>query len=84
MLITILIVTIGLIFVALIWLLIISGLFKRISINITQPPFDQLTIAYKFQRGDYSKSGDLFKAICNYSPLHRKLGIYYDNPKVVS
>jgi hypothetical protein len=83
MFVAILIIVISLIFVSLIWLLKRSSLFKPILINIIQPPFDQLTIAYKFHRGNYSKSGDLFKILCNYSPLHFKLGIYYDNPEVV-
>jgi len=38
---------------------------------------------YKFHRGAYSKSGNFFKTICKYSPLHLKLGIYYDDPHVV-
>jgi hypothetical protein len=84
MFITIFALAIGVIFFVLLWLLKTSGLFKPILINITQPPFDQLTIIYKFHRGAYSKSGDAFKSISKYSPLHLKLGIYYDDPHVVS
>ncbi|CAF1514731.1 unnamed protein product [Rotaria sordida] len=81
MLILILITVIILICLIVIWLLNTLGLFKPISIKITQPPFNELTILYKFQRGDYSKSGDIFKDIDKYSSSHDKLGIYYDSPK---
>lgn len=67
----------------LIWLLKSLGLFKSIIIQIAQPPFDQLTIAYKFQCGSYSKSGEIFKDISKYSSSLDMLGIYYDNPKTV-
>ena len=84
MMIAILAATIVLILLGLLWLLKRSGLFKPILINITQPPFDQITIMYKFHRGAYSKSGDSFQTLCKYSPLHLKLGIYYDDPQLVS
>lgn len=88
MLITIIIIAIGLTFFALIltifWLLKVSGLFTSIKIQIVDPSFQSLTIAYKFQQGDYSKSSDTFKDILNYSPSHSTIGIYYDNPDVVS
>lgn len=84
MLIAILIIVISLISVSVIWLLTTAGLFEQISIQITKPPFNQLTIAYKFQRGAYSKSADIFKEINRYSKSLDKLGIYYDDPKIVS
>jgi hypothetical protein len=88
MLITIIIIAIGLTFLSLIltifWLLKVSGLFTPIKINIIQPSFEYLTIVYKFQQGDYSKSADIFKDILNYSPSHSTIAIYYDNPDVVS
>jgi hypothetical protein len=88
MIITIIIIAIGLTFFALIatiiWLLKVSGLFTSIRIKILQPSFEFLTIVYKFDRGDYSKSADIFKDILNYSPSHSTIAIYYDNPDVVS
>ncbi|CAF1434954.1 unnamed protein product, partial [Rotaria sordida] len=72
MLILILIIVIILICLIVIWLLNTLGLFKPISIKITQPPFNELTIVYKFQRGDYSKSSDIFKDIDKYSSSHDK------------
>ena len=88
MLITIIIVAIVLTFVALIatiiWLLKASGLFTPIRMKIAQPTFELLTVVYKFQKGDYSQSADIFKDILNYSPSHSTIGIYYDNPNTVS
>ena len=85
---TILIFAIVLTFSALIltvvWLLKASGLFTSIRIKVTKPSFDDLTILYKFQQGDYSQSADIFRDILNYSPSHRTLGIYYDKPADVS
>ena len=83
MLIPLLVISIGLICAALFWIFK-SCLFKPISIKITQPPFDRMTIVYKFQYGAYSKSADIFRDIYKYSSSHDKLDIYYDDPKVVS
>ena len=84
----IIIIAIGLTFLSLLltifWLLKVSGLFTPIKINIIQPSFEFLTIVYKFQQGDYSTAADIFKDILNYSPSHSTIGIYYDNPDVVS
>ncbi|CAF4986619.1 unnamed protein product, partial [Rotaria sp. Silwood1] len=86
MLTTIIIIAIGLTFLALIltiiWLLKISGLFTSIKIQVLQPSFEFLTIAYKYQQGDYSKSADIFRDILNYSPSHSTIAIYYDNVDV--
>ncbi len=88
MLITIIIIAIGLTFLSLIatiiWLLKVSGLFTPIKLTIAQPSFEFLTIVYKFQQGDHSKSADIFKDILNYSPSHSTIAIYYDNSDVVS
>ncbi|CAF4217471.1 unnamed protein product [Rotaria magnacalcarata] len=83
MMITTVIAVIVLISLVVLWLLKTLGVFKTISIQITQPPFKQLTIVYKFQRGSYSKAGDIFNDIAKYSSSLDKLGIYYDHPKVV-
>ena len=84
----IILIAIGLTLLALIltilWLLRVSGLFTQIKIKLAEPPFENLTILYKFQQGDYSKSTDIFKDILNYSPSHSTMAIYYDNPDVVS
>ncbi len=88
MLITIIIIAIALTFIALIatiiWLLKVSGLFTSIRMKIAEPSFEFLTIVYKFQKGDYSQSADIFKDILNYSPSHSTIAIYYDNPEIVS
>ena len=88
MTITIILIAIGFTFVALIltifWLLRVSGLFTPIQIKIAQPSFENLTIVYKFQQGDYSKSTDIFQDILNYSPSHSTIAIYYDNSDIVS
>jgi hypothetical protein len=88
MLITFIIIAIGLTFLSLIltiiWLLKASGLFTPIRIKIAQPSFEDLTIVYKFQQGDYSQSADIFKDLLNYSPSHSTIAIYYDNPDDVS
>ncbi|CAF3596283.1 unnamed protein product [Rotaria socialis] len=86
MLITAIIFAIGLTILALIatiiWLLKASGLFTSIKIQVTQPSFEFLTIVYKFQKGDYSTSADIFRDIINYSPSHSTIGIYYDKTDV--
>jgi hypothetical protein len=61
----------------------ISGIFTSIRIDIVKPSFEDLTIAYKFQQGDYSQSAEIFKDILNYSASHSTIGIYYDNPNNV-
>lgn len=85
---TIIIIAIGLTTLALIttiiWLLKVSGLFTPIKFRIIEPNFEFLTVMYKFQKGDYAQSADVFKDILNYSPAHSTIGIYYDNPTVVS
>ena len=85
---TIIIVAIGLTTLALIttiiWLLKVSGLFTSIKFRIIEPTFEFLPVMYKFQKGDYTQSADIFKDILNYSPSHSTMGIYYDNPNVVS
>ncbi|CAF1413832.1 unnamed protein product, partial [Rotaria magnacalcarata] len=64
MMITTVIAAIVLISLVVLWLLKTLGVFKSISIQITQPPFKQLTIVYKFQRGSYSKAeNNVFGAI---------------------
>lgn len=87
MLITIILIAIGLTTIALIltifWLLKVSGLFTSIKIQIIEPPFEFVTIAYKFQKGDYSTSADTFRDILNYSPSHSTIAIYYDKPDSV-
>jgi len=84
MLVTIIIIAIGLtglsLIATIIWLLKVSGLFSSVKIKIAQPSFEFLTIAYKYEQGDYSKSADIFRDILNFSPGHSTLAIYYDNP----
>jgi hypothetical protein len=84
---TVLIVAIGFtalaLIVTIVWLLKASGLFTSIRIKIAQPAYEDLTVAYKFQKGDYSTSADIFRDILNYSPSHSTIGIYYDNPNDV-
>ena len=84
---TVLIVAIGFtvltLIVTIVWLLKASGLFASIRIKIAQPAYEDLTVAYKFQKGDYSTSADIFRDILNYSPSHSTMGIYYDNPNDV-
>ena len=88
MLTTIILIAIGFTLLALLltifWLLKVSGLFFPIKIKIAQSPFECITIVYKFQQGDYSKSADLFKDFLNYSPSHSTIAIYYDKPDIVS
>jgi hypothetical protein len=88
MLTTILIGAIGLTILALIltvvWLLKVSGLFTPIRIKLVQPSFEHLTVVYKFQRGDYATSADIFKDMLHFTAGHSTMGIYYDNPRVVS
>lgn len=85
---TIIIIAIGLLSLALIttiiWLLKVSGLFTSIKFSITQPTFEFLTVMYKFQKGDYAQSAEIFKDFLNYAPSHATTAIYYDNPAVVS
>lgn len=88
MIVTIIVIAIGVTFIALIatiiWLLKASGLFTSIKIKISEPSFEYLTIVYKFQQGDYATSADIFKDIMNFSPSHSTIAIYYDNVDVVS
>ena len=88
MLIGMIIVAIGVTFLSLIltviWLLKVSGLFTSIRINLARPSFELLTIVYKFQQGDYAQAADVFKDLLHYCQGHSTIGIYYDNPAVVS
>lgn len=66
-------------------LLYVSGLFHTIEIGTGKPPIGQVTIAYKFVRGPYKDSGQFFTELSSHlKPEQHCLGIFYDDPKVVS
>lgn len=66
-------------------LLIFSGLFENVNVGTGKPPIGEVTLAYKFARGPYKDSGQLFTEISLLAPPggHRCIGIYYDDPKSV-
>ena len=66
-------------------LLYASGLFHHVEIGTGKPPIGQVVIAYKFMKGPYKDCGQLFTEVCSrIKPEQKSLGIYYDDPKVVS
>ena len=70
-----------------VYYVISAGVFYKPVIRTGSPPFEIVCIGYKFYQGTYSQDaknafGDLAK-ICRKQSLNF-LGIYYDNPKLVS
>ena len=66
-------------------LLYVSGIFHQVQVGTGKPPIGQVIIAYKFAKGPYKESGHLFTELCSrLKPEQKCLGIYYDDPKVVS
>lgn len=66
-------------------LLYASGIFHHVEIGTGKPPIGQVVIAYKFMKGPYKDCGQLFTEVCSrIKPEQKSLGIYYDDPKVVS
>ena len=74
-----------LLFLTLFALVYVSGVFHNVEVGTGKPPIEQVIIAYKFAKGPYRESGQLFTEIAPFlEPEQRTLGIYYDDPKVVS
>jgi len=65
-------------------LLIYSGVFDRLEdISTGKPPIGKTIIAYKFEKGPYNESGQIFTEAAIISPKNKALGIYYDDPQKV-
>ena len=64
-------------------LLYVSGLLSGIDVGAGDPPIGKATVAYKFARGSYRNSGDLFNEVTKHAPEYKCLGIYYDDPRLV-
>ena len=60
------------------------GLFSEVQVKTGAPPFQQLTICYKFNRGPYKGCGHLFTEIYSIAPELKTIGLYYDDPEAVS
>lgn len=65
-----------------------AGLFRRVDIRVTKPPF-QIGghYFYKFYQMGYREgAGQAFRAIEKFpiKKCHKKVGIYYDDPRTVS
>ena len=60
------------------------GLFSTIEVKAGKPSFGELTVAYKFCHGPYSKAGELFTETTAAFPDCNLIGVYYDDPKKVS
>ena len=70
-----------------VYYVISAGLFYKPVIVTGSPPFETVCIGYKFYQGTYSV--DAKRAFCDLAKVSSKqplnfLGIYYDNPKLVS
>lgn len=61
-----------------------SGGFHVIDIKVGLPPFRRLYVAYKFQKNSYDKCHSVFRELYSHASVKEILGIYYDDPKVVS
>ncbi|XP_006892329.1 PREDICTED: testis-expressed sequence 264 protein isoform X2 [Elephantulus edwardii] len=59
-----------------------SGLLAEVAVNAGSPPIRNVTVAYKFHKGSYSKTGHLFTESCSLSPKLRSIAVYYDNPRM--
>ncbi|XP_006876067.1 PREDICTED: testis-expressed sequence 264 protein isoform X2 [Chrysochloris asiatica] len=57
-----------------------SGLLAEVAVRAGSPPIRNITVAYKFHRGPYGKTGHLFTESCSISPKLRSIAVYYDNP----
>ncbi len=64
--------------------LLYSGLITKITVGAGKPPIENVTIAYKFGRGPYKNTGELFTEVTSIAPQQRCIGIYYDDPQQVS
>ncbi|XP_006876066.1 PREDICTED: testis-expressed sequence 264 protein isoform X1 [Chrysochloris asiatica] len=60
-----------------------SGLLAEVAVRAGSPPIRNITVAYKFHRGPYGKTGHLFTESCSISPKLRSIAVYYDNPHTV-
>ncbi|XP_076045160.1 testis-expressed protein 264 homolog isoform X2 [Oratosquilla oratoria] len=73
-LLAVVLVTIGL-------LLIQAGLFTPVVVRTCKPEIGEVKIAYKYNKGPYSGSGQLFTEVHTLLPEYRTIGVYYDDPK---
>jgi len=62
-------------------LLFYLGMFRKILINVGKPPVKKFRGYYKFARGDYKESGDLYEEVNKLAPELKTFGIYYDDPE---
>ncbi|KAF0309885.1 Testis-expressed protein 264 [Amphibalanus amphitrite] len=60
------------------------GLFSEVEVKTGAPPFRELTVCYKFNRGPYKGCGHLFTEIYSIAPELKTIGLYYDDPEAVS
>lgn len=60
------------------------GLFSEVEVKTGTPPFRELTVCYKFNRGPYKGCGHLFTEIYSIAPELKTIGFYYDDPEAVS
>jgi hypothetical protein len=75
---------VALIALTLLVLLVHSGLFRTVEeVGTGKPPIGQVVIAYKFQKGPYNSSGQIFTEAAIIAPTNKALGIYYDDPDKV-
>lgn len=74
----------ALLIVTLLVLLVYSGLFASVDVKTGPPPMNKVVIAYKDGKGPYSNTGSFFSEAVSIAPDKKSIGIYYDNPEVVS
>ncbi|XP_037070772.1 testis-expressed protein 264-like [Pollicipes pollicipes] len=60
------------------------GLFSEVDVKSGTPPFRELTICYKFNRGPYKGCGHFFTEIYSIAPELKTIGFYYDDPERVN
>ena len=66
------------------YLLHYIGIFYHVKVTRGKPIISNVWIAYKDHVGPYEKCGSHFTEVSSLLPKLECIGIYYDDPKVVS
>ncbi|KAL4226190.1 hypothetical protein ACF0H5_014176 [Mactra antiquata] len=65
------------------YLLYLLGVSKPIDVKAGAPPLQNATVAYKFAKGPYKNSGQIFTEVALLCPDLKCIGLYYDNPNEI-
>lgn len=64
--------------------LYLCGITRTVDVGAGSPPIGKVILAYKFARGPYYESGNLFTEALKFAPPNSlSMGIYYDDPQKV-